>query len=112
MITALFYAGLVACAVALILTNFLGKETEKRFSGVIACGLIGYFCLGGYLLGWKWGLGNIAIFFLIGNVLDIPVERLVKRFFPRAQYRMAMSLESQKKFASVGKKLGLQKRRS
>ena len=62
------------------------------------------------MLGWEIGLANAAIFLVAGNLLNMPLEQLVQRFFPQARYRSSLSPEAQIKLARFGRRVGLNKR--
>jgi hypothetical protein len=107
-----YYVGLLAWSILLILSNFLSVERAARISRPFGFGLVCYLVLGWYLFGWKLGIANIFILLVAGNLLDMPVERLVKRFFPHAEYRWAMSPETRRKLGRWGMKMGLARRKS
>src|ERR1700733_6859817 len=93
MIAAAYYIGLVVSCIVLHATSFLTEETESKLDPALGLAFVLYIALGWYLFGWKLGLVNIGISFVIGNLLDYPVEHLGKRLFPNAVYRDGFSPE-------------------
>jgi hypothetical protein len=111
MIPASYYLGLSVVAVLTVLTFFLSKEQDERIAPLWTILVILYIGLGIYLFGWIIGIANIPILIVLANVLDIPIERGMKRVFPNAKYRWGMSLETRQKLSRWGRKMGLPQRK-
>jgi hypothetical protein len=107
MIAVAYYIGLMVCAVLVTLSGFLTEEMEKRIEGPFGALVILYWLLGWYLFGWKVALANIVILIVIGNVLNPPTKRIVKRLYPQSSYRWAMSPEWRRRIGNVRMRLGL-----
>lgn len=110
MIIAIYYIGLLGWAVGLVLTRFMSVDQEEKFGRLFLLLMFLYLALGAYLFGWKLGLANVVLLYIVANVLDIPLEKLVKHFYPNATYRLAMNVETARKIRQIGIKLGLGKR--
>ena len=85
-----YYVGLLVLIIALILTPFLSEKREKQVSCLLFFAMIYYWFLGLLFFGWKLAVANIFIVIVVGNLLDIPMELLVKKFFPHAKFRWAI----------------------
>jgi hypothetical protein len=103
-----YYVGLLFFAALVHLPGYLPEEEESA-SVPLSLAAFLYLWVGGWLLGWQLGLANIPIFVVLANAVDLPLERLVRRFFPDAKYRMSMKPKTLRKLARIGRKLGVNK---
>jgi hypothetical protein len=104
-----YYLGLTLCAFAVGTAGYLSEETERAFSGPFSVALIGYYVLGWYLFSWEIGIANLFVFILLLTLpafLANPIDRLVKTFFPAAEYRWTISPDLRAKLGRAGRRVG------
>lgn len=107
MIIAAYYLGLIAWSVLVLLPAYLTEEWHERILIPLYLALSAYLGLGWFLFGWKLAVANFVILVVAANFIDIPLDRLIKRFFPNAKVRMPYSPECQAKIRRLGKRLGI-----
>ena len=106
-----YYIGLVIFAALVLVPSYFPKKEEENASAaafVTAAGM--YLWLGGWIFGWRLGLANIPIFFLVANLVSQPLDWLEHWFFPKAECRMPMNRETHIKMRRIAQKLGLNRR--
>jgi hypothetical protein len=102
-----YYVGLVIFAALLHLPFYFPKTTHEDWwlGRILYAGFL-YLCLGGWLFGWKLGLANIAVLFVIANLIVVPLDWIVHWLRPDARYRMPIRRETYRKMRGVAQKLG------
>jgi len=108
-----YYLGLSVWAFAFGIMGYVTEERERALSGPLGGLFIGYYVLGWYLFGWEVGIANLFVFIVMlvaVAFLEDPIDRLVKTFYPTAEYKWTLSPELRAKLGRVGRRMGFGRR--
>jgi len=108
MITTAYYLGLVIFSAVVHLPFYLQDDIqESRWGNWSLLGAIIYLVWGGWLFGWGLGLLNLPMFFVVSNLISLPLDWAVHRLFPKARYKVGMSRETYGKMNRWAQKVGV-----